>query len=132
MKEKEIVLFQVYELEKEINEILKISKDVVKNYWLTLLFESIAEEKTKLEKVREGLFQKYGELVEKDGQSFYQLLEKDSNEQTNPKYIEFMNEWVTFLNQKKTIEYTPIKLSSLEGLSLDFVPVNLYKFIDKE
>jgi hypothetical protein len=111
-------------------------------YRLHNLGNVVTEQDTLINKIREELIVKYGEIDVNGSTSISISIEdgfdvaEDGTQKpkyvVNPKFLEFQSEFDKVLNEEKDIEYKPFKLSDLEKMITDeFYPV-LNKLIEKE
>lgn len=110
-------------------------------YWLHNLGNTITEQDTLINKIREELIVKYGETDANGSTSIsisiedgFDVLEDGTQKPkyvVNPKFLEFQREFEKLLNEEKDIEYKPFKLSDLEKMTTDeFYPI-FNKLIEK-
>lgn len=148
MKSQSITLGEFYQLDVELNGktdqmtgtmvslgILNEKLSLVAKYWLNQLAATVKSEVALLNEQRDELVKKYGE-VQEDGSYLIKntITEKDSSgveiSKPNPDLMEFANEFNTLLAQTKEIQYTPIKLSDLQGVESSVNYAALFKFIE--
>lgn len=111
---------------------------IILKYELSVLAETLTAERKRIESLRDELVKKHGDLDEKLGMMVKMFIETRDEEgnvtsrTTNPKYIEFDNEYGTLLHQEKEIEYPEITKEDLKdaGKSKDKYQV-LFKLIKK-
>lgn len=107
--------------------LLKQALPYVTKYWLHELGERLLEEEKLINKLRDGLIEKYGEKDEQGNMGISggiedgTELDKDGNEvkkyKVNPKFIEFQQEINTMLAESKEVEYKPFKLEDLKDIN---------------
>lgn len=112
-----------------VKGILNQELNLLAKYWLTKLAKTVADEKSKIEAIRNDLVKKYGE---DDGNGNIQIkIHADAmGTQFNHKYLEFTNEFATLLAEKTTIQYEPIKLSLISKIDTTENYVILYDLVD--
>lgn len=112
--------------------------DIVLKYELTDTGDFLTKERKKIEALRDELIKKHGEELPDGGIMVKRFMEvKDDegnllNMVTNPKYLEFDEEYSTLLNNEKEIEYPEITKQDLKdaGKTKDKYKV-LFKLIKK-
>lgn len=106
--------------ERVIEGLLSQKISAVTKYWLNSTLDELAKEKKRINDMRDELIKKYGD-EDAEGRigvnQFIQSEEKDPNgnplRMMNPKYIEFMNEYNSVLDQTKEIKLPEIGLHEL-------------------
>lgn len=136
-------LGEILQLESELNGLkhpengdiiykgfLKTNLSIFLKYELMTLSEFLLNERKKIDSLRDSLVLKYGEKNEKGDTNLELLIEQDDTKIVNPKYVEFDNEFKTFLNEEKEIEYPEISKDDLKnaGNSTDNYKI-LFKLI---
>ena len=136
MEKISLKLFDFYNLDSELNGVVnqqtgeKVSEGLLSEklklttkYWLTELSKKVLAEKTSVESLKEELIKKHGEADESGniGIQMYIDIVKDEDGKiiegkSNPKFIEFQNDFNTLLQEEKELEYKPVKLSELESI----------------
>ena len=101
---------------------------LVGKYWVSKLLNTIKDEKSKIETLRTELVKKYG--TEVDGNITIKVWTDDTQTATTPEYQEFSAELAKLLNEKVTIQFTPIKLSLLEKIDTTETYVTFFNFVD--
>lgn len=101
-------------------------------YWLTKLVEKVNKEKSEIEKARNSLIEKFGEKDEQGNVSIPSTIKKGKKEETNPKLIEFQNEYLSLLNETISIEYKPIELDILENITTEDNYNILFKLVSED
>lgn len=101
-------------------------------FWLTKLVEKVAKEKSEIEKARNSLVEKFGEKDKQGNISIPSTIKKGKKEETNPKLIEFQNEYMSLLNDTISIEYKPIELDILENIVTEDNYNILFKLVSEE
>lgn len=114
-----------------VKGILNQELSLLAKYWLTRLAKTIADEKAKVETLRNELVKKYGE-EDGNGNVQIKIFSDEENKTVSPKYIEFSNEFSTLLAEQVTITAEPIKLSLLSKIDTTENYVVLYTFVDAE
>ncbi len=117
---------------------LKANLPIVLKYELKELGDTLKNERTKIESLRDELIVKYGDTDENGGIIVKMFLEEKDEEgnvtsrTVNPKYVEFDKEYGTLLDQEKELEYPEITKDDLKnaGNSKDDYKV-LFKLIKK-
>lgn len=112
--------------------------DIVLKYELTDTGDFLTKERKKIEALRDELIKKYGEELPDGGimvKRFKEVKDDEGNllnMVTNPKYLEFDEEYSTLLNNEKEIEYPEITKQDLKdaGKTKDKYKV-LFKLIKK-
>jgi hypothetical protein len=109
--------------EKVIDGLLSEKLKLITKYWLTELAKKVSAEKNAIESLKEDLIKKHGEENENGsiGIPMYLDIVKDEegnivNAKSNPKFIEFQNDFNALLEETKEIEYKPINLDELENI----------------
>lgn len=132
-------LIEFYQLDIELNGysnegqvlvkgLLNENLPLVTKYWLTQIANTVAEEKSNMDKFKEELINKFGEKQENGNIS----IERFVNDRENPAFILFANEWNKLLLEEKTIQYKPIKIEDLETVnSVNNYPM-LFKFVSAD
>jgi hypothetical protein len=149
MEKISLKLFEFYNLDSELNGVTnqqtgeKVSEGLLNEklklttkYWLTELSKKVLAEKSSVEFLKEDLIKKHGEADEKGniGIQMYIDVVKDENGKiiegkSNPKFIEFQNDFNTLLQEEKELEYKPIKLSELENIESDSNYPTFFKLV---
>jgi hypothetical protein len=139
MEKISLKLFEFYNLDSELNGVVnqqtgeKVSEGLLNEklklttkYWLTELSKKVLAEKTSVESLKEDLIKKHGEVDENGniGIQMYIDVVKDEDDKiiegkSNPKFIEFQNDFNTLLQEEKVLEYKPVNLSELENIESD-------------
>lgn len=143
MKEYSLTLAEVLALDIELNGqidqttgvqrfkgLLNQSLPLVAKYWLTKLSKTVADEKAKVEAIRQDLVKKYGETDEQGNVSLKIYLDEEQT-QVNPIFVEYSKEYGTLLNESVTIQYSPIKLSSISNIETTETYGVFYNFVDE-
>lgn len=135
MEKKELQLLDIYEIDAELNGlrnnltgeilikgILQENILLTTKYWLTDFSFTIKEEVKLINEIKDTLIKKYGKQHERGG--FFvsptsKITQEDGSEKevNNPLFEEYQKEFNEFLKTTKEIEYTPILLSELKGIS---------------
>lgn len=122
MAKKEFTVSELYILKKEFEELLKLEIPFVVRYKLNNTITKVVEKVNSAEKVKEELIKKFGEISEENS-DIIEVREtiKDENglEMANPKFEEFMKEFVPVLEQKEVIEIKELKLADFQNLNTD-------------
>lgn len=135
MKSIKLRLFEYYGLNVELNGneqtkgLLQENLSLVLKYHLTNLARKVAEELEVVEKIKLELAQKYGKQNE-DGSWMVEMYTDQTQQEVSPNYISFTNEFNTLLNEEKELQYSPIKLSLLEGIKSDSNFPTIFKMIE--
>ncbi len=112
--------------------------DIVLKYELTDTGDFLTKERKKIEALRDELIKKHGEELPDGGimvKRFKEVKDDEGNllnMVTNPKYLEFDEEYSTLLNNEKEIEYPEITKQDLRdaGKTKDKYKI-LFKLIKK-
>lgn len=145
-------LGEILQLESEINGLvnqesgkiiyegfLKQNLSIILKYGLNELSELLKTERKKVEVLRDELIKKYGE-ENNEGGIFVKMYDEIEDEEGNvigkrfnEKYLKFEEEYSTFLNIEKEIEYPEITKEDLKdsGKSNDDYRI-LFKLIKKD
>lgn len=135
MKNIKLRLFEYYGLSVELNGneqtkgLLQENLSLVLKYHLTNLARKVAEELEVVEKIKLELAQKYGKQNE-DGSWMVEMYTDQSQQEVSSNYINFTNEFNTLLNEEKELQYSPIKLNLLEGITSDSNFPTIFKMIE--
>lgn len=135
MKNIKLRLFEYYGLSVELNGneqtkgLLQENLSLVLKYHLTNLARKVAEELEVVEKIKLELAQKYGKQNE-DGSWMVEMYTDQSQQEVSSNYINFTNEFNTLLNEEKELQYSPIKLNLLEGITSDSNFPIIFKMIE--
>lgn len=149
MEKVTLKLFEFYNLEAELNGIVNqqtgepVSKGLLNEriklttkYWLTELSKKVIEEKTSVEKVKEEMIKKYGDIDETGSVSIPMYLDVQKDEtgkiiagKINPKYTEFQEEFNKLLQEEKELEYKPLLLSDFETVESDANYSTFFKLV---
>jgi hypothetical protein len=108
---------------KIVDGLLSEKLKLTTKYWLTELSKKVSTEKSAIESLKEDLIKKYGEENEDGsvGIPMYLDIVKDEEDnimsaKSNPKFIEFQNDFNALLEETKELEYKPISLNELENI----------------
>jgi hypothetical protein len=110
----------------------KISISV--KYWLDKLSEKLKTEIDLVEKLKEEIIKKLGEVDESGNYNIPMGITKGNDDQgkpiydVNPKYIEYQTEFEKLLQEEVEIEYAPLTLEQIDTKS-DLHPEILFKLI---
>lgn len=96
-------------------------------YWLDELNITITTEKGKIDKVRDELIGKYGKPDE-NGNLVVHVYNTDG-QGYNQGYVDFHNEFATFLNEEKEIQYTPLNLEYFKDVNTDTDYKIIFRFM---
>jgi hypothetical protein len=109
--------------EKVVDGLLSEKLKLTTKYWLTELAKKVSVEKNAIESLKEELIKKHGEENENGSISIPMYLDivKDEEDNivsatSNPKFIEFQNDFNALLGETKELEYKPISLDELENI----------------
>jgi len=118
-----------------LNEKLKLST----KYYITELAKTVNKEREIVDKVKEELIKKYGEVDKNGGVFIPRFINTVKNEEgkiisgdINPKIISFEKEFNEFLQEEKTIEYKEFKLSDFDGIETEGVYTTFFKLVKPE
>lgn len=103
-------------------------------YWLNKLVSNLTNEKQEIEKLRNGLIEKFGDKDEESGSISIPTIIKNENgeTETNPNFLLFQREYQELLNEVRTIEYKPISMDILESISTEDNYTLLFKLVEEE
>lgn len=133
MKKRKLKLFEVLNLEAEIagltnqttgerviEGLLSQKISAVTKYWLNSILDTLEKEKKMLNDIRDELIKKYGDEDTNGRISINQRIETGENDEqgnptsvVNPKYVEFMSEYNTVLQESIEIKLPEINLHEL-------------------
>ena len=133
MKKRKLKLFEVLNLEAEIagltnqttgerviEGLLSQKISAVTKYWLNSILDTLEKEKKMLNDIRDELIKKYGDEDASGRISINQRVETGENDEqgnptsvVNPKYVEFMSEYNTVLQESIEIKLPEINLHEL-------------------
>jgi hypothetical protein len=133
MKKRKLKLFEVLNLEAEIagltnqttgerviEGLLSQKISAVTKYWLNSILDTLEKEKKMLNDIRDELIKKYGDEDASGRISINQRIETGENDEqdnptsiVNPKYVEFMSEYNTVLQESIEIKLPEINLHEL-------------------
>jgi hypothetical protein len=133
MKKRKLKLFEVLNLEAEIagltnqttgerviEGLLSQKISAVTKYWLNSILDTLEKEKKMLNDIRDELIKKYGDEEASGIISINQRIETGENDEqgnptsvVNPKYVEFMSEYNTVLQESIEIKLPEINLHEL-------------------
>jgi hypothetical protein len=133
MKKRKLKLFEVLNLEAEIagltnqttgerviEGLLSQKISAVTKYWLNSILDTLEKEKKMLNDIRDELIKKYGDEDTNGRISINQRVETGENDEqgnptsvVNPKYVEFMSEYNTVLQESIEIKLPEINLHEL-------------------
>ena len=145
-------LHEIYSLHGELNGLMNnqtgevVSKGLLAEklklstkYYVTELAKTVNKEREIVDKIKEDLIKKYGEVDEKGGVFIPRFINTMKNEEgkiisgdINPKIIEFEKEFDEFLKEEKTIEYKEFKLSDFDGIETEGVYTIFFKLVKPE
>lgn len=145
-------LHEIYSLHSELNGLMNnqtggiITKGLLAEklklstkYWITELAKTVNKEREIIDKVKEELIKKYGDVDENGGIFIPRFINTVKNEEgkiisgdINPKMIEFEKEFDEFLKEEKTIEYKELKLSDFENIETEGVYTIFFKLVKPE
>jgi hypothetical protein len=151
MKRHKLKLFEVLNLEAEIAGLTNqntgervieglISQKIsaVTKYWLNSVLDTLEKEKKMLNDLRDELIKKYGDEDTSGRIGVNQRIETgEKDEQGNPiftmspKYIEFMNEYNTVLQESKEIKLPEINLHELSRVETSDNYQLIFKYMVK-
>lgn len=107
-------------------------------YWLYDLAKKVTIEKEAVNKLREELVKKHGD-VDDQGNTFIpvyinEVVDHETKEVTsreiNPSYVNFENDFNSLLNEERELEHHAFKLEDFENVSTDSNYPILYKLIE--
>lgn len=106
--------------ESKYKGILNEKMPLVTRYWLNQIAKEAADEKAAIDKLRDELVLKYGEIKEDGNCELLPFIEEEVNGEkvktVNSKFIEFHTEYNNLLDQEKEFTYRPLSLSDLESI----------------
>lgn len=127
MKKTKLTLAEIITLESEINGLsnqqtsevvlkglLGENINLVIKYRLSKLADLISADKKLVDSLRDELIKKYGE--EKDGSIFIAPFLDEAKTISNPKFVQFANEYNTLLAEQKEIEHPVITLEDIKDV----------------
>ena len=129
-------LFELYTLETELNGIVNqetgnvvspgLLNEKIKlsiKHRLNNLLKEINQEKQEIEKVRSSFIEKHGEATESGDFSISPFINVETNDkgevvssEVNPKFVEFRQEFNSYLQQKKEFEFSSFTKEDLESI----------------
>jgi ribosomal protein L2 len=133
-------LEEVIELEAELNGYIDpngkiLIKGFMNNYlplttkfWLSKVVSRVTNEKNEIEKIRASLIEKLGEKDEQGGISINQFI---NNNEINPNFVKFQEEYQALLKEVITIEYNPIPLDSIKEIKTEDNYNILFKLVSE-
>lgn len=142
-------LFEIYTLEAELNGVVNqesgniISPGLLNEkiklsikYRLNNLIKKINEEKQEIEIVRSSFIDKHGEATESGQVSLSQYINIETNDEgevvsseINPKFIEFRQEFNSYLQQEKEFEFDLFTLLDLDSIEVFGNYTTFYKLV---
>jgi hypothetical protein len=145
-------LHEIYSLHGELNGLVNnqtgevVSKGLLAEklklstkYYITELAKTINKEREIVDKVKEELIKKHGEVDENGGVFISRFINTVKNEEgkiisgdINPKIISFEKEFNEFLQDEKTIEYKEFKLSDFDGIETEGIYTTFFKLVKPE
>jgi len=106
--------------ESEYKGILNEKMSLTTRYWLNQINKEVSEEKVIVDKFRDELVAKYGDVNEDGSISLPAFIQEEVEGKTlqklNPNFIEFQKEFETLLNQEKEFSYKPLTLAEVENI----------------
>jgi ribosomal protein L2 len=97
-------------------------------FWLSKIVSRVTNEKKEIEKIRTSLIEKLGEKDEQGGISIDQFIK---NNEINPNFVKFQEEYQALLKEVITIEYNPIPLDSLKEIKTEDNYNILFKLVSE-
>ena len=152
MQNTTLQLGQILQLEAEVNGVVNsqtgevVSKGLMKEvlkfktkYWLMQLAEELAEEKKRIDTVRESLVKELGEEDETGSISLAVFTNEVKDEEgkvvsreVNPKFVEFQDKFNELLSETKEVAHGKFLLEDFEDVeSAEVYPV-FFKLISAE
>jgi hypothetical protein len=151
MKKRKLKLFEVLNLEAEIagltnqttgerviEGLLSQKISAVTKYWLNSILDTLEKEKKMLNDIRDELIKKYGDEEASGRISINQRIETGENDEqgnptsvVNPKYVEFMSEYNTVLQESIEIKLPEINLHELSRVETSDNYQLVFKYIVK-
>jgi hypothetical protein len=110
---------------------------ILLKYELVELTNKLREEREKVDNLRNGLIEEYGEKTEEGGVQITPTLEEKNGKKVttvkNPKYVEFIEEYQKLLNKEIELDHPEITKEDLKdaGKSKDQYVV-LFKLVKKD
>jgi hypothetical protein len=101
---------------------------IITKYWLNELNKNIGSILDITNNIKNDLIVQYGDKNE-DGEI---VINFSDNNQINPKYIEFINEWSILLEEEREVEYKPLRLEDFEDVKSELNFPILFKLIEVE
>lgn len=134
-------LKEIYKLDSELNgfvnqatgEILSLgllseNLSLPTKYWLTDLAKKTSSEKYVIDQLKEDLIVKYG-TKDKDDNFEILVWTDDTKTDFNPLYVQFQEEFNSFLQEIKEIEYHEFKLEEFSDVKTSDNYIIFYKLI---
>ena len=151
MKKHKLKLFEVLNLEAEIagltnpntgerviEGLLSQKISAVTKYWLNSVLDTLEKEKKMLNDLRDELIKKYGDEDASGRIGVNQRIETgEIDEQGNPvsimsqKYVDFMNEYNTVLQESKEVKLPEINLQELSRIETSDNYQLIFKYMVK-
>jgi hypothetical protein len=151
MKKRKLKLFEVLNLEAEIagltnqttgerviEGLLSQKISAVTKYWLNSILDTLEKEKKMLNDIRDELIKKYGDEDASGRISINQRVETGENDEqgnptsvVNPKYVEFMSEYNTVLQESIEIKLPEINLHELSRVETSDNYQLIFKYMVK-
>jgi len=104
-------------------------------YKIKSSIKQIESEKSIIDEMQQDLIKKYG--TEKDGSIGIDrvIIDKDGNQQLNPNFVNFQEDWNKFLTEnEKDIEFPEISLEEMKDVKTkdNYIILDKYFIIDNE
>jgi hypothetical protein len=151
MKKRKLKLFEVLNLEAEIagltnqttgerviEGLLSQKISAVTKYWLNSILDTLEKEKKMLNDIRDELIKKYGDEDASGRISINQRIETGEKDEqgnptsvVNPKYVEFMSEYNTVLQESIEIKLPEINLHELSRVETSDNYQLIFKYMVK-
>jgi hypothetical protein len=135
MEKISLKLYDFYELDLELSNLLSESIKMSTKYWLIDIAKKVATEKATCESIKQELVRKYGKEDEEGNFLMTRYINQTNEEgevissEINPKFVEFQNEFNSVLMEERELEHKEFNLSDFETVVSPNTYTTFYKLV---
>jgi hypothetical protein len=135
MQKTSLKLYDFYELDLELSNLLSESIKMSTKYWLIDIAKKVATEKATCESIKQELVRKYGKEDEEGNFLMTRYINQTNEEgevissEINPKFVEFQNEFNSVLMEERELEHKEFNLSDFETVVSPNTYTTFYKLV---
>ena len=135
MEKISLKLYDFYELDLELSNLLSESIKMSTKYWLIDIAKKVSTEKATCESIKQELVRKYGKEDEEGNFLMTRYINQTNEEgevissEINPKFVEFQNEFNSVLMEERELEHKEFNLSDFETVVSPNTYTTFYKLV---